>query len=122
MYTIVSAHNGNNNSLKNTLSVNPENITEIKLTNFTGDYRSTTDSEKINRMIDHLSQAQYKRMLNDQTAYMPDRTRIIYLFEGDKVDFIIPYGKEAMITRKVYQVKDGQIDPEFLSDFYQEIK
>ncbi|GAA0301539.1 hypothetical protein GGQ92_001351 [Gracilibacillus halotolerans] len=108
----------NHKKLAETLTVKTDNITHLKITNLAGEYRTTTDPQQIQYLIDYLNTMTYKRLVDDQTAFMPTRTIIIYLFEGEKVDFIIPYGQEAMINRKVYQIEDGYIESNFLADFH----
>jgi len=101
-----------------TLTIQFENITEVKMSDLEGNYRSTTEPEIINKLIQHFNVFHYKRLVNDQTAYMPLKTRMIYLYEGDKVNFIIPYGKEVMIDNMVYQVKGGEIDEAVMQELY----
>ena len=65
-----------------------------------------------------MKRLQYKRLSNDQTSYMPMLANIIYLTDGVNEDFIVPYGQEAMISYKVYQMKGGSIDQTYILDFY----
>src|SRR5690625_1485730 len=64
-----------------TLTIQFENITEVKMSDLEGNYRSTTEPEIINKLIQHFNDFHYKRLVNDQTAYMPLKTRMIYLYE-----------------------------------------
>lgn len=107
--------------LTETLEVNPGNITSVTLssTGSKGQYRSTTDKDKIDSLIHYLNQVDYERLPDDQASYMPMKASIIYLYENDKVDFIVPYETGAMISHKVYQIKKGKIENTFLIEFYQ---
>lgn len=107
--------------LTETLEVNPRNITSVTLssTGSKGQYRSTTDKDKIDSLIHYLNQVDYERLPDDQASYMPMKASIIYLYENDKVDFIVPYETGAMISHKVYQIKKGKIENTFLIEFYQ---
>lgn len=105
-------------NLDEIMDVHPENVTRITLSNYTGDYRTTTDPDKIEEFVRHLKRLQYKRLSNDQTSYMPMLANIIYLTDGVNEDFIVPYGQEAMISYKVYQMKGGSIDQTYILDFY----
>src|SRR5699024_2268023 len=62
-----------------------------------------------------------KRMKGYQTAYMPTKAYNIYLHEGDYSDFIVPYNDEAMISYKVYKIKNGKITYEFLNNYYESL-
>lgn len=108
----------NEKGLVNTLTIKPEDITHISISNMKGDYKTTYDQEKINTFIYYLERLHYKRLRGDQSAYMPMKARMIYLYAGDTVDFIVPYKTEAMISYKVYQIHGGQIENAFLLDFY----
>ena len=44
---------------------------------------------------------------------------IIYLYGDDHIDFIVPYNDEAMISYKVYKVKEGTITNTFIYEFYE---
>lgn len=79
--------------LSETLTIDFNSVTEIELSNLTGNYRSTNDKEVIHLILDYLSQAQYKRLINDQITYMPKRASIIYIYNNDQSNFIIPYRK-----------------------------
>lgn len=104
-----------------TLEINPEDITSVTLDSIVskGQYRSTNDKDKINSLIHYLNQVEYERLSDDQPSYMPMKASIIYLYENDKSDFIVPYETGAMISHKVYQIKNGKIKDNFLTKFYQ---
>jgi len=102
-----------------TITVKKDAITEIKVSNLSGEYRSLTDEEQIDSVIVYFNQFNYKRLVNDQTSYMPTRTIMIYLRDDNNENFIIPYGKEVMINHKVYQVKGGELDEQFLLMIYE---
>lgn len=99
-------------SFSNMLTINSQTITKITISSpvHVGQYKITTDKEKINELINYLNQFKYNRMLNDQTAYMPTQASIIYFFDDKESNFIVPYGNEAMISQKVYKVKNGYIE------------
>lgn len=107
-------------SFSNTLTINSQTVTKITISSpvHVGQYKTTANKEKINELINYLSQFKYKRMLNDQTAYMPTQASIIYFFDDTESSFIIPYGNEAMISQKVYKVKNGDIEKDYLNDYY----
>src|SRR5690625_6239179 len=100
------------------LTVQPENITEIRISNFSGHGRHTTDPEQIKDIFNYFNQFQYQRLRNDQTAFMPKRTMMINIYAGENIDFIIPYGKEAFINHKVYRVKNGVIEQDLLLEIF----
>ncbi|PAV27749.1 hypothetical protein CIL05_20260 [Virgibacillus profundi] len=111
-------------TLEETLDVNPENITKVMLSNpiNKGRYKSTRNKDKIEIFINHFDQVNFRRLTGDQSTYMPMRASMIYLYEGDKVDFIVPYETEAMISHKVYEIKNGRVRNTFIIDFYNSIK
>lgn len=104
-----------------TLTINPDKITKIVMEDpYEGTSRTTTDSDQIAAFIRHLDASRYKHLQGDQSAYMPMRAKIIYLYEGERSDFIIPYEREVMISRKVYYVKDpGALNETFADTFYE---
>src|SRR5690625_7893016 len=85
-------------------------------------YKSTTNKKEIKRFTDYFNHVTYERMLADRTGYMPDRASIIYLDGNNQSNFIVPYKKEVMINHKVYKVKNGKIDSEFLKAFYDSLE
>ena len=87
-----------------------------------GEYKRTSKRSDAEKLIHYLNQFQYKRLKGDQTARMPMKASIIYIYIDDRIEFIVPYGPEAMITYKVYQVKHGPVDEAFLVKFYEEIE
>lgn len=95
--------------LDEVLTVPLDNITEISMTNLSRRQRNTTDPEQIQAFVSFLNQFQYKRLRNDETSYMPNRTMTINFYSDDEMDFIIPYEQEVFITHKVYIVKNGPI-------------
>lgn len=105
-------------SLNDILTVELNNVTKIELSNLTGNYRSTVNEDEIHAILNYLDQFQYKRLLNDQTAYMPRQANIIYIYEHDESNFIVPYGHEAMINYKVYQIKGGNIEQAVLLEIF----
>lgn len=107
--------------LSDTLTIDFDSVTKIELSNLTGDYRSTEDKEDIQFILNYLNQVQYKRLMNDQTAYMPKRASIIYVYEDDRSNFIVPYENEAMINYKVYKVKNGAIDQAVLLKIFESL-
>lgn len=108
-----------NKSLEDILTIDFSEVTKIELSNLTGDYRSTEDKNEIYIILNYLNQFQYKRLLNDQTAYMPNRASIVYIYNNDESNFIVPYEHEAMINHKVYQIRDGIIEQAVLLDMFE---
>lgn len=104
--------------LNEILTVQLDNITEISMTDLSGHQRHTKDPKQIKAFVNYLNQFQYKRLMNDQTAYMPNRTMTIDFYTGNEMDFIIPYGKEALISHKVYSVKNGTIEEDELIEMF----
>src|SRR5690625_14380 len=106
--------------LQDVVTVDPQEVTEVSLNSpyLNTGFHSTTDPQKINILIHYLKDTGYQRLNNDQSSYMPTRAAMIYLYENDKTDFLIPYEKEVMINHKVYRVKNQDIDNQFLQDFY----
>lgn len=100
--------------------VDLDQITKVSLnsTFHNSSFRSTTNQKEIEFLVNHLVEAEYKRLLDDKSSYMPERAGMIYLYENDKADFIIPYETEAMINHKVYRLKHSTIDNNFLEEFY----
>ena len=110
-------------NFEETLNISPEQITKLTLdTPDNYHYKSTENQRKIKFFTDYLSQLTYERMLADRTGYMPDRASIIYLDGNNQSNFIVPYKKEVMINHKVYKVKNGNIDSEFLKAFYDSLE
>src|SRR5690625_3692010 len=70
-----------------TLQVKIENIEEIEMSNFEGDYARTNEDEIIKDLIDYLGEFQYKRLVNDETTYMPLKTRMIYFHDESTSSF-----------------------------------
>lgn len=101
-----------------TLQVNIENIEEVEMSNFDGDYLQTKDNQIIISLINYLDEFQYKRLVNDETSYMPLKTRMIYIHDGNTSSFIIPYGNEVMIDNRVYVVKKGPMNEEVFANIY----
>lgn len=108
-----------NKSLEDILTIDFSEVTKIELSNLTGDYRSTEDKNEIYIILNYLNQFQYKRLLNDQTAYMPNRASIVYIYNNDESNFIVPYEHEAMINHKVYQIRGGIIEQAVLLDMFE---
>src|SRR5699024_8431184 len=96
------------------LTVNPDSILEIEITDFSSQVHSIKDPEQIREIVDYLNQFEYQRLVNDQTDYMPMNKMIVTVYDGQRSDFIIPYGNEALISHKVYQIRNGPIEPDVL--------
>ncbi|MEN1967499.1 hypothetical protein WMZ97_05405 [Lentibacillus sp. N15] len=107
------------NDFATTLEIDPTHITKIRVKVPHGNtYKSTTDKDKINLLIQYFSEHSYSRVMNDEPGYMPMRASTIYLYEEDKMDFIIPYGSEVMINQKVYHVRHGKLENTIINEFY----
>lgn len=106
------------------LDIKEEEITKIMISSpmKIGEYKTTVKQADIDMLIDYFNQFEYKRLNGDQSAYMPMKASIIYIFKEEYADFIIPYGQEAMISYKVYQIKNGPVEQQFLIHFYNSIK
>ncbi|MEG0774075.1 hypothetical protein [Clostridium sp.] len=114
-----------------TLSMNPNKITTIKIENPTGendDFISTTDKDKIEELVNYLNKFEFKRKSTDaidaKDLYpnMDVNTSTLMLYQNDKVNIITPVGKEIMINEKAFTVVNGEIDFTFIMDFYKSIK
>ncbi len=105
------------------LDIKEKEITKIIISSplQTGQQKITTKQDDFNMLIDYLNQFKYKRLIGDKTARMPMRASIIYIYQGEDVYFIVPYGQEAMIHYEVYQIKNGPIEDHFIIDFYHSI-
>lgn len=123
MMISVSILHDNEKTLSETLTVQPEKVDKIMISSQEeiGQYKITTNPEQINRLIDYLNQVTYTRLSGDHTSYMPMKATIIYLYEQDKQDFIVPYETEAMINHNVYKINHGKIQNAFLIDYYQSL-
>ncbi|MGY0692018.1 hypothetical protein ACW2QC_04395 [Virgibacillus sp. FSP13] len=116
---LISTHDFGGTGFADTLQVNPAKITKIALiVPSESGYHHTTDKTKIKTLINYLDQVHYKRMQDAESSSMPMSASIIYLYEGDKVDFIVPYQKGVMISQKVFKVKNGVIENTFIKQFY----
>lgn len=104
--------------LNDILNVDLNNITEISMTDLSANQRNTTDPEQIKAFVDYLNQFKYKRLRNDQTNFMPDRTMTINFYTNSGMDFFIPYGNEVLLTHKIYRVQHGPIDEDELMDIF----
>src|SRR5690625_281595 len=103
-----------------TLDIEEEEITKIVISSpeEVGEYKTTTNREDIRQLLDYFNQIKYKRLIGDQTSYMPMQASIIYIYKEDDVYFIVPYGPEAMISYKVYQIKNGEVAKTFMMEYY----
>ena len=107
-----------------TMDVDVEEIDKIEISSPSrvGESKQTSKRSDLKKLMDYLDQFQYKRLNGDQTARMPMKASIIYIYIDDRIEFIVPYGPEAMITYKVYQIKEGPIENDFFAEFYEEIE
>src|SRR5699024_12806733 len=90
------------------VSVQPDNISEIQLTDLSNHTHQITDPKQMKQLINYFNEFEYQRLRNDQTGYMPMRTMMIYMDDVKKTDFIIPYGKEVRSIHKQYRIKDTE--------------
>jgi hypothetical protein len=98
------------------VTVDPEQVTEIEISDLSNQVHSTKDPEKIKNILDYLREFEYRRVPDDQTAYMPMNTMMINVYDGEQHDFIIPYGDEVLISHKIYQIPNGPIEESVLLD------
>src|SRR5690625_1220082 len=110
-------YSGYEKNFEETLELDKASITKLTM-EIGGVSKTTKDKSKINELFEHFNQVESKRMRGDQTAYMQTKAYIIYLLNGDYSDFIVPYNDEAMISYKVYKIKNGNITYEFLNNYY----
>lgn len=108
-------------SFEETLTANHKTVFKITM-EIGGVSKSTTNVAKIDELFEYFGNVTYRRMRGDQTAYMPTKAYIIYLHEKDYIDFVVPYNDEAMISYKVYKVKNGEITNDFLTRFYNSLE
>lgn len=106
--------------ISETLDIHFEDIEKITISSplHVGQYKETMKQQDIDQFITYFDQFEYKRLLNDQTAYMPKKATIIYLYHGTHSNFIVSYENEVMVNHKVYQVIEGPIENNFLIHFY----
>ncbi|GAB3057298.1 hypothetical protein [Virgibacillus ainsalahensis] len=109
--------------LGETLDINTDEITKITLSTpiFNSQYKTTTDQDEIETFIKYFDQVEYQRLSGDQSTYMPMKASSIYIYGEEKSGFIIPYENEAMINYRVYRIKLGKLENQFLIDFYNSI-
>ncbi|MGM8365647.1 hypothetical protein ACLIBG_09205 [Virgibacillus sp. W0181] len=100
------------------MTVQLDNITEISMIDLSGEQRCTKDPKHIKAFVNYFNQFQYKRLRNDQTAFMPKRTMTINFDTGDDIDFIIPYGNEVFISHKTYSIRNGTIEQDELLEMF----
>lgn len=100
------------------LAVHQDNILEIKISGFSGRVHHTKDPEQIRYILNYFNQFQYQRLRNDQTSYMPNKTLMISIYGEYQTDFIIPYGKEVLVSHKVYRIKNGTIEQDVLLEIF----
>src|SRR5699024_2530363 len=117
---LVLKYSGFEKNFEETLELDKDSITKLTM-EIGGVSKTTKDKSKINELYEHYNKMEYKRMMEDQTAYMTTKAYIIYLNEGDYSDFIVSYNDEAMISYKVYKIKKGEITYEFLNNYYQSL-
>lgn len=113
-------------SLEETVNIDLDTVTKVSLsypTSTDGVYHTTTDLDEIQLLLHYLNGAKYQRLNGDQSSYIPMRASIIYLYTPEeKSSFMVPYGKEAMIDYKVYQIVDGKIEKTFLQEYFHSIE
>lgn len=107
-------------SFDDTLTVSLDRIDKVVMSDLEepGIYKTTTDPREIRELTQYLDQVTYTQANGHDTGYMPTRAIIIYLFEQDEHNFIVPYEKEAIIAHNVYRVNQGTIDNQFLLEYY----
>lgn len=114
-------YSGYEKNFEETLTTKHETVFKITM-EISGVSKSTTNKTKIDELFEHFDKYDYRRMRGDKTAYMPTKAYIIYLHAENYIDFVVPYNDEAMISYKVYKVKDGNITDEFLTSFYNSLE
>src|SRR5699024_2066696 len=114
-------YSGYEKNFEETLTAKRETVSKITM-EISGVSKSTTNEAKIDELFEHFDKYEYKRMRGDKTAYMPTKAYIIYLHEENYIDFVVPYNDEAMISYKVYKVRNGNITDKFLTSFYNSLK
>src|SRR5699024_1980731 len=113
-------YSGYEKDFEETLELDQASINKLTM-EINGVSKTTKDKSKINELFEYFNQVDYKRKRGDQTAYMPIKAYIIYLHTDDYSDFIVPYNDEAMISYKVYKIKNGEITYEFLTNYYESL-
>lgn len=96
------------------LTVDPEHVNKIELIDFSNQMHVVKDPQQIEAILDYFRQYEYQHHPDDQTAYMPKRTIMISLYDQKHTDFIIPYGKEVLVSHKVYSLANEGIDQDAL--------
>jgi hypothetical protein len=96
------------------LMINPNQVDKIEITDYSNEVHTMKDPEKISDLLDYLNQFEYQRLVGDETSYMPMNTILITIYDGETSDFIIPYRQEALISHKVYKIRNGPIDPDVI--------
>ena len=95
-----------------TVDITVEEIDKLEVSSpdEVGAYKITSEKKDFITLLDYLNQFHYKRLNGDKTSRMPMKASIIYIYIDDRIEFIVPYGPEAMISYKVYKIKDGPIE------------
>lgn len=105
-------------SFDEVLAVDRDNVAEIQIIDFSDQVHHIKDPEQIRNILDYFNQFEYQRLSNDQTSYMPNNTMMISVYDEYQTDFIIPYGKEVLISHKVYRIKNGSIEQDVLLNLF----
>ncbi|WP_164667888.1 hypothetical protein [Virgibacillus doumboii] len=114
---------GGTETLEDILQTNPDQITKISLsTPSETNYNITTDDAKINKFITKMKQLDYKKIRGNEPAYLPMEAGMIYFYENETIHFIVAFEDKVMINKTFYEITNGKITNEFLSEYYHSLK
>ncbi len=114
---------GNTQHLSEALNVNPDAVTKISLSPpAESSYNSTTDDDKIDEFIDYIEKLKYSKVRGNKPSYLPMTASMIYLYENGEVDFIVSFENKVMISKEVFEVKNGEIKHSFITDYYKSLE
>ncbi|WP_176447978.1 hypothetical protein [Lentibacillus sp. CBA3610] len=106
-----------------TLNVNPDNLTELKLSlPSDSSYKTTDDHETIQEFVGYLKTVKYKKIRGNEPSELPMSGSMIYLYEDEDADFIVLFEDKVLISHYFYEMKSGTIEMEYLRKYYHSIE
>lgn len=107
-----------------TLNVDPQAITELKLSlPAESIYKTTEDPDKIKAFVDYMNLLSYEKIRGDEPSELPMSASMVYLYdEHDKMDFIVIFDEKILISHKFYNMVEKPFEQAFLEDYYNGIE
>lgn len=104
------------------LQANPDQITEISLSAPSeSNYNNTTDNAKIQAFTAIFHQHDYQK-IRGEPAYLPMEAGMIYIYENDNIHYIVLFENKLMIDGTYYEITNGEITNEFLTEYYHSLE